>query len=128
MKKVLMIALFAGCSFAASAQNGGFVSSEGLSVQGGFKGPGLISEAISVAQAKMRRDDTKVVLEGNIVRQVGNELYEFRDNSGSVYVDIDDGYWSGQSVSPNDKVRIEGDVDKDWNSVEIDVKKIILMK
>ncbi|ENI2365123.1 YgiW/YdeI family stress tolerance OB fold protein, partial [Escherichia coli] len=95
---------------------------------GGFNGPGMISSAISVAQAKTRRDDAKVVLEGNIVRQVGNELYEFRGNSGSIYVDIGDKYWVGQSVSPNDKVRIEGEIDKDWNSVEVDVNKITVIK
>ncbi len=134
MEKTLIAVLFAGCSFAAFAafaafaQSGGLVSSESVSVQGGFNGPGAASQATSVAQAKMRRDDAKVVLEGNIVRQVGNELYEFRDNSGSIYVDIDASYWRGQNISPNDKVRIEGDVDKDWNSVEIDVKRITLLK
>ncbi|ELG93114.1 YgiW/YdeI family stress tolerance OB fold protein [Escherichia sp. E3659] len=128
MKKILMAVLFAGCSFAVFAQSGGFVSSESAPVQGGFSGPGMVSEVTSVAQAKMRRDDAKVVLEGNIVRQVGNELYEFRDNSGSIYVDIDASYWQGQNISPNDKVRIEGDVDKDWNSVEIDAKRITLLK
>ncbi|EFN1709607.1 NirD/YgiW/YdeI family stress tolerance protein, partial [Escherichia coli] len=44
------------------------------------------------------------------------------------YVDIGDKYWVGQSVSPNDKVRIEGEIDKDWNSVEVDVNKITVIK
>ncbi len=65
---------------------------------------------------------------GCLLGQVGNELYEFRDNSGSIYVDIGDKYWVGQSVSPNDKVRIEGEIDKDWNSVEVDVNKITVIK
>ncbi len=45
-----------------------------------------------------------------------------------IYVDIGDKYWVGQSVSPNDKVRIEGEIDKDWNSVEVDVNKITVIK
>ena len=81
-----------------------------------------------MAQAKTFRDDAWVVLEGNIIRQVGHELYEFRDNSGTVYVDIDDKRWLGQSATPTNKVRIEGEVDKDWNSVEIDVKVINVLK
>lgn len=128
MNKVLIAVLLASCSFAAFSQQGGFVSPEGMAAQGGFKGPGLASGVISVAQAKTLRDDAWVVLEGNIVRQVGRKLYEFRDNSGTIYVDIDDRYWMGQNVSPTDKVRIEGEVDKDWNSVEIDVKRITLIK
>ena len=81
-----------------------------------------------MAQAKTLRDDAWVVLEGNIIRQVGHELYEFKDATGTIYVDIDDKRWMGQSLSPADKVRIEGEVDKDWNSVEIDVKTVRVLK
>ncbi|ELO61369.1 YgiW, partial [Salmonella enterica subsp. enterica serovar Enteritidis str. 648904 3-6] len=49
---------------------------------------------------KKQWDDAWVVLEGNIIRQVGHELYEFRDSSGTVYVDIDNKYWMGQTASP----------------------------
>ncbi|EFM1984725.1 TIGR00156 family protein, partial [Escherichia coli] len=55
--------------FTTLAQSSGFVSSDVQLGAGGFNGPGMISSAISVAQAKTRRDDAKVVLEGNIVRQ-----------------------------------------------------------
>lgn len=128
MKKVLMATLLASYSFAAFSQQGGFTSPEGGAALGGFKGPGLVSGVISVAQAKTFRNDAWVVLEGNVVRQVGKELYEFRDSSGTINVDISDKYWMGQNISPNDKVRIEGEVDKDWNSVEIDVTKVTLIK
>ncbi|MGV3345616.1 YgiW/YdeI family stress tolerance OB fold protein [Enterobacteriaceae bacterium LUAb1] len=127
MRKTFIAMIVVGLSCSAVAQQQGFVDPEGQThAQGGFKGPtpGLSS----VAQAKTLRDDTWVVLEGSIVKQVGHELYEFRDNSGTVYVDIDDKRWMGQSVTPDDKVRIEGEVDKDWNSVEIDVKNIRLLK
>ncbi|CDL87472.1 YgiW/YdeI family stress tolerance OB fold protein [Xenorhabdus cabanillasii] len=127
MKKTLSVIIFSIVSFNALAQQGGFVSpdSTGYS-QGGFKGPtfGLTS----VAKAKSLHDDSWVVLEGNIVKQIGHELYEFRDNSGSVYVDIDDKIWLGQTITPTDKVHIEGEVDKDWNSIEIDAKVIRLVK
>ena len=32
--------------------------------------------------------------------------------------------WNGVTVTPKDTVEIQGEVDKDWNSVEIDVKQI----
>ncbi|SFU70066.1 YgiW/YdeI family stress tolerance OB fold protein [Xenorhabdus koppenhoeferi] len=127
MKKTLIALIIGTLSFGALAQQGGFVSPDSTDyTQGGFKGP--TPNLTSVAQAKSFRDDAWVVLEGNIVKQVGHELYEFRDNSGSVYVDIDDKRWMGLTATPTDKVRIEGEVDKDWNSVEIDVKTIRIMK
>nr|WP_285239473.1 NirD/YgiW/YdeI family stress tolerance protein [Escherichia coli] len=43
-------------------------------------------------------------------------------------MDIDDKRWLGQNATPTNKVRIEGEVDKDWNSVEIDVKVINVLK
>ncbi|MBD2786314.1 YgiW/YdeI family stress tolerance OB fold protein [Xenorhabdus sp. DI] len=128
MKKTLSAIILSILSFGALAQQGGFASSNNAEnySQGGFKGP--TPSLTSVAQAKSFRDDSWVVLEGNIVKQVGHELYEFRDNSGSVYIDIDDKIWMGQTVTPADKIRIEGEVDKDWNSIEIDVKTIHVVK
>lgn len=127
MKKTLSVIILSILSFSALAQQGGVVSPGGASYsQGRFKGPTF--DPTSIAKAKSLRDDSWVVLEGNIIKQVGHELYEFKDNSGSVYVDIDDKIWLGQTVTPTDKVRIEGEVDKDWNSIEIDAKTIYIVK
>ena len=41
-----------------------------------------------------------------------------------INVDIDHKRWNGVTVTPKDTVEIQGEVDKDWNSVEIDVKQI----
>ncbi|CAD5612117.1 TPA: NirD/YgiW/YdeI family stress tolerance protein [Escherichia coli] len=129
MKKTLIAFMLTGLSFGAVAQQQGFVSADGQQrySAGGFAGP-VSSAATSVAEAKKQWDDAWVVLEGNIIRQVGHELYEFRDNSGTVYVEIDHKYWMGQSVSPTDKVRIEGEVDRDWDGMNIDVKNIRVLK
>ena len=42
--------------------------------------------------------------------------------------DIDHKRWNGVTVTPKDTVEIQGEVDKDWNSVEIDVKQIRKVK
>lgn len=78
--------------------------------------------------AKSFRDEAWVALEGRITKQVGHELYEFQDHTGPLFVDIDDKYWMGQTASPQSKIRIEGEVDKDWNNVEIDVKNLQIVK
>lgn len=127
MKKRSIALLFATAALMAApaiAQKGGFSGPDNTTAaaKGGFVGPDAAST--TVEQAKSLRDDAWVALEGNIVRKIGKELYEFRDASGSVNVEIDDHVWNGVTITPNDKVRIEGEVDKDWNSVEIDVKKV----
>ncbi|AUL89603.1 TIGR00156 family protein [Escherichia coli] len=113
MKKVLIAALISGVSFGA-------LHSRVVS--------GPEAERSTVAQAKELKDDAWVILEGSIVKKVGDERYEFRDNSGTIVTDIDDSVWAGQNVSPKDKVRIEGEIDKDLSSVEVDVKALKLLK
>ncbi|NDJ56888.1 YgiW/YdeI family stress tolerance OB fold protein [Enterobacteriaceae bacterium 4M9] len=128
MKKHILALLLTTAAITAApalAQNGGFegpASSTSSQQRGGFNGPDVATT--TVEQAKSMRDDSWVVLEGNIVRKVGDELYEFRDRSGTINVEIDDKSWNGLTVNPQDKVRLEGEVDKDWNSVELDVKRI----
>lgn len=122
MKKAMLIALFAGLSFGAVAQQQGLITSSGGPATGGFSGP---KPAISsVEQAKTMNDESMVVLEGSLIKQVGHELYEFRDNSGTVNVDIDEQLWLGQKATPESKVHIEGKVDKEWGNIEIDVKSL----
>jgi uncharacterized protein (TIGR00156 family) len=76
-----------------------------------------------VENAKSLRDDTWVTLRGKIVQRISDDLYKFQDASGTVNVDIDHKRWNGLTVTPAGH-RDSGEVDKDWNSVEIDVKQI----
>ena len=108
--------------------------------QGGFTGPSSTTQVSSTAQAggftgasgavttvanaKSLRDDTWVTLRGKITERISDDLYKFQDASGVINVDIDHKRWNGVTVGPQDTVEIQGEVDKDWNSVEIDVKQI----
>lgn len=114
----LTILVFSG---SLAFADGGFVG--GGKVGGGFSGPG--PDIVTIQQAKQMRDDAKVVLEGTISRQIGKEKYLFQDATGTIVVEIDDEDWNGLTVSPDDRVQIWGEVDKDWNSVEIDVDRIM---
>lgn len=122
-----IMALTTGPVFAA--QTGGFVDpnakatlSETTTAAGGFKGPS--GNKATVKEAKNFSDDTWVILTGNIEKRIGGNDYIFRDGTDSVNVEISDKRWNGQTITPQDTVEIEGKVDKDWNSVEIDVKRI----
>lgn len=95
--------------------------------QGGFKGNSDVSN-MTVAKAKTLKDDTYVSLKGNILSKTGDEKYLFQDKTGTIEIEIDDDDWGSLEVGPNDTVIIEGEVDKDWNKVSIDVNSIKLAK
>ncbi|WP_410741346.1 YgiW/YdeI family stress tolerance OB fold protein [Citrobacter koseri] len=125
MKKLAaMVAVIALCSAPVlAAQQGGFSGPTATQSQGGgFVGPN--GSNTTVESAKSMRDDAWVTLRGNIVERISDDLYLFKDATGTVNVDIDHKRWNGVTVTPQDLVEIQGEVDKDWNSVEIDVKQI----
>ncbi|EMN4675413.1 YgiW/YdeI family stress tolerance OB fold protein [Klebsiella variicola] len=130
MKKIAaMTAIVALVSMPAlAAEQGGFTGPSSTTQvssttqAGGFTGPS--GAVTTVANAKSLRDDTWVTLRGKITERISDDLYKFQDASGVINVDIDHKRWNGVTVGPQDTVEIQGEVDKDWNSVEIDVKQI----
>ena len=130
MKKIAaMTAIVALVSMPVlAAEQGGFTGPSSTTQvsstaqAGGFTGPS--SAVTTVANAKSLRDDTWVTLRGKITERISDDLYKFQDASGVINVDIDHKRWNGVTVGPQDTVEIQGEVDKDWNSVEIDVKQI----
>ena len=82
---------------------------------------------VSVAQAKDLKDDSKVIIKGQLVKSLGNEKYEFKDATGSMTVDIDNDKWSGKAVNANTRVTLVGEIDVDHfpkKSVEVDVDEV----
>lgn len=113
--------VFAANTSQTATQGGGFTGSSAAQ-NGGFTGPG--GGNATVERAKSMRDDAWVTLRGNIVERLSDDVYTFKDATGTINVDIDHKRWNGVTVGPQDLVEIQGEVDKDWNSVEIDVKQV----
>lgn len=116
MKKLVVMAfLSAAVATSVSANpNGGF--------NGGFAAS---AQAVSsVSQLSSMKDDQYVVLQGNIVKQVGGEDYLFRDTSGEVVVEIDHENWAGVNVTPSDEVRVYGEVDQSWHKTEVEIHRV----
>lgn len=90
--------------------------------QGGFTGPSVTR--MTVAEALKLSDDTPVVLEGKIEKNLGGEKYLFTDTTGSVTVEIDNEDWRGITVNEQDNIEIRGGVDKDLMNFEIDVDAV----
>lgn len=88
---------------------------------GGYNGPSASETITTVAAASEARDNTNVVLQGKIVKKLKNDLYEFRDKTGSISVEIDDDAWPAQPISEQNLVKLYGEVDRDLFDREIDV-------
>jgi uncharacterized protein (TIGR00156 family) len=82
----------------------------------------------TVAAVKQMKDNSWFTMEGNIVKQIREEKYLFRDQSGEVEVEIDKDKWKGRKVDPGTKVRVSGEVEKDFlSSMDVEVKRIELI-
>lgn len=99
--------------------------------RGGFQGPVTGAQAETVEKARNLPDDAPVILTGNIISQVAgtDDKYNFRDNTGEIVVEIKRKVFKNHSVTPQDKVRIGGKIDKDFGSdVEVDAKVLEVLR
>ena len=130
MKKTLLVLSLCFISTSAFASTN-IVNQNALQnqqqTQGGFIGPSLaigINTVKEAIEAGMFSDDTPVNLTGYITHSLGNELYQFQDSTGDIKIKIDHDKWFGLEVTPQTKITIQGEIDKDLNSIEIDVDRI----
>jgi len=86
----------------------------GANNPGSFYQPATVSQ-LNLLQRNGQRD-AEVVLTGFIVNLLReNRYYTFRDNTGEVEVRIDQRYWGGITIGPNDRVQIFGRAERRSN-------------
>jgi uncharacterized protein (TIGR00156 family) len=90
---------------------------------GGFEGPDHY-QTVTVAETAGLPDDAAVRLEGFVVKALGDEEYEFRDDTGTLVVEIDDDDCGGLEATPELRVQIHGEIDHERQQVELDVDGI----
>ena len=83
---------------------------------------------ITVSEAKEMKDNTPVRIKGNIVKNLGDEKYQFTDGKETIIVEIDNEDWKGKDVSANDTVIIIGEIDQEFLETKIDVDAIEIVK
>jgi uncharacterized protein (TIGR00156 family) len=66
--------------------------------------------------------DKFFVLEGNLVTQVETNLYQFKDETGSINVKIKD--FGGVKVEPDDRVRLFGEAEYDGKELILEVDRL----
>ena len=106
-----------------------------MAAQGGFQGPGQAPGGFqgptSVVKALKAWDDAPVMLTGHIVERVAgsDDKYNFRDATGTIVVEIDHEVFAGRTVTPADRVRLSGKLDKEMmDPTKVDVKVLEILK
>ena len=119
---------FAAADFKGGSSKGSVTTVQEFKDQCGFNSSGgglsgLIREGIDTAKC----DDMVFTLEGNIVAQISKDVYEFKDETGSINVEIDD--FGGVDVTPDDRVRLFGEADYEdsWGLI-LEVDRLELVK
>lgn len=118
MKRSLTFSSAAALSLAALA-----TAADADAQGGGFSGPDNLQQ-VTVAEALQLPDDTNVKLQGYIVRALGDEKYEFRDDSGTIVVEIDDDDWGGVDATPDIQVELTGEIDAERNGNELEAETV----
>jgi uncharacterized protein (TIGR00156 family) len=92
-----------------------------------YNGPEVASHTTTAADAAKAKDDTPIELTGYLVKSLGDEKYLFRDQSGEVEVEIDNALWREIEVTSDTKVTLIGEVDDEWNGIEIEIDSMRLV-
>lgn len=93
----------------------------------GFKGPGSEDPIVNVESALTMSDDRAVTLQGKLIRKLEEEHFTFRDASGDIEVEIDDDLLRDQIITPEDEIRISGEIDVDKNLISVDVDSLVII-
>ena len=102
------------CGVSTVWAHGGFAEHHGGFVgnNGGFVGPQAEPKSVTVEEAKSMDDESRILIKGHIINAAGDEDYMFKDNTGTIKVEIDKDIWKGVTVKPEDNVEILGEVDR----------------
>lgn len=115
MKKILLALICTMVAFPVIAKdkNKGFI----------FIPENVIVE--TVENVKNKSDETLVVMQGKIVKALGDDKYAFTDKTGEIIIEIDEEDFDGITVTAGELVEISGEVDKEMmKPTKVDVKSI----
>ncbi|GAA3533933.1 NirD/YgiW/YdeI family stress tolerance protein [Zobellella aerophila] len=77
----------------------------------------------SVARARRMHDDRHVLVSGHIVKRLRGDNYLFRDDTGTIRVEIDDDDWRWLRGHRRDRLLLWATVDRDRDGVELEVDR-----
>ncbi|MBQ9271155.1 MAG: NirD/YgiW/YdeI family stress tolerance protein [Alphaproteobacteria bacterium] len=77
-----------------------------------------------VSDVQNMADDATVYIQGYLVQNLGNEMYMFQDDSGTIAIEIDDDLLASNTVAPNALVWIVAEVNKDGQVTSLEAEEI----
>lgn len=108
-----------------------FLLSANAVLAAGFIGPGARATVHNASDVLSATDDGPCVLEGRIIAKIKSRKnrYLFEDASGQVIVEIKRKVFANQTITPENLVRLEGEVDVDKKYPnEMDVDALTILK
>lgn len=114
--KILSILVAAAMIFGATSVNAASMASDNTE-----------KPVSQVSDVKNMADDTTVYIQGYLIQNLGNEMYTFQDDSGTLTVEIDDDLMGNNMYSPTTLVWIAAEVDKEGDVVSLDAEEIQFM-
>ncbi len=99
---------------------------------GQYKGPGSADKFYTIAEIKdnaseLDRKDVMVKVQGFIVKQINKDTYEFKDDTGTIQVDIDKKKLPDSPFDDKTEIILIGEVDNDLlEPVEIEAEEVII--
>jgi len=106
-----IVFITSSCFAAVNTSNAGFQDTAG-------------NNKTTVAKALKMPHNSFITLQGNIVKQISDDKYLFKDATGTLTVEIDSDKWQGQTVNTKDKIEITGELEKNFNSIKLDVNSV----
>ncbi len=95
---------------------------------GRFTGPSAVTLMTIKQLLATGKNEQYAKIQGRIVSHERDENYTFVDGSGTISVEISpDRFPPGQNISPEQRVELSGELDKDWHGTEFEVKHIRLL-
>ncbi len=94
----------------------------------GYTGPSSLAVSSVKSLLDDGRDDQPARLQGRIVSHDGGDKYTFADDSGRITVEIDaKRFPAGQSIGADQRVELQGELERDWRRVHFDVKRVLVL-
>ena len=101
----------------------GITTSIVFAAQGGFR-DSANPKKVTISEISKMSNNSYVSVQGNIVKRISDDKYTFKDATGTITVEIDDDKWGGISAGTQDKLELIGEVEKKYNTTEIDVDSV----
>lgn len=79
---------------------------------------------MTVEHAKTMHDGASISLRGNLINELGDDKFVFRDKSGSIHTMIPHAVFDGRTVKPDQLINIYGSLDTKMNPPLVRVNKI----